>query len=175
MNYTVDDQPWLTTAAINYLNNYINKIYNIKILEFGSGGSTLWFAKQANINTIISIEHDPRWLKKVESKLQTLNLSNKNLKRFLLNTPNYFLICNNYPNNFFDIILVDSIQRIKCIENSIRVLRPGGILILDNCENEKYKVIYNLLRNWKLTKTKELIKKNSKTSMHYTDWWIKPD
>ena len=69
MNYTVDDQPWLTTAAINYLNNYINKIYNIKILEFGSGGSTLWFAKQANINTIISIEHDPRWLKKVESKL----------------------------------------------------------------------------------------------------------
>lgn len=51
------DQSWLTRSANEILNSWLTK--SDIGLEFGSGRSTLWFAKRMAYLT--SVEHDPVW------------------------------------------------------------------------------------------------------------------
>ena len=50
--------PWLTPAAVQFLKGYLKA--SDQGLEFGSGGSTIWFAKR--IDSLTSIEQKvPIW------------------------------------------------------------------------------------------------------------------
>ena len=51
--------PWLTEGAIEFLEQYLTEHPSAKILEFGTGASTIWFAKRTP--NLYSIEHDPSW------------------------------------------------------------------------------------------------------------------
>ena len=56
--------PWLTDQSITFLEGFVkNIVNNPKILEFGSGSSTLFFANKSS--EIVSFEHDPQWHKHV--------------------------------------------------------------------------------------------------------------
>ena len=49
--------PWFTYSAIEFLSERMNKKMNV--FEFGSGNSTLFFAKR--VNQITSVEHNKDW------------------------------------------------------------------------------------------------------------------
>lgn len=66
VNYLELEQPWLTPKAIDFLNENVQKYDTI--LEFGTGGSTVYFAKKCL--KIVSIEDDELWFKKVQNKLK---------------------------------------------------------------------------------------------------------
>jgi len=169
---TIDSRPWLTDQAINFIEHLCQIKPNLKILEFGSGGSTIWFAQRTN--NLVSIEHNPKWYNLVTQVLETLNL-NLLVTRKLLNPPAYYQICAEFADNYFDLILIDAIERINCTAQAVRILKPGGVLMLDNCERPQYLPIYEKLANWELIKSTQIITQNNQEITHYTDWWIKPN
>src|SRR5262245_18982304 len=59
--------PWFSYAAIDFLEDYLEP--NMSVCEYGSGGSTLFFAKRTR--SVFSIENDPRWFELLSCRLQT--------------------------------------------------------------------------------------------------------
>ena len=142
------ETPWLTENAINYILDYINnQKKQINMLEFGSGGSTIFFSK-FNIN-LISIEHDEIWAYNVQNKINKKNCklvlkkSNVIENTDYLETP-YFNAVDDLEIKNFDIILIDGRNRVDCFKKSEPLLKKGGLLILDNSEREEYKEIFIL-------------------------------
>src|SRR3990167_4328675 len=71
-------------------------------------------------------------------------------KLILLPKP-YYSIANLFPDEYFDLILVDGRNRKGCILHAIRTLKRGGVLMLDNAERPYYKKAIELLEGWKAT------------------------
>lgn len=153
--------PWLTYPAISWLNKYINK--EMKVFEFGSGNSTLFFSNRAA--SVISVEHDEKWYGKVAAQLKNNNIQNCRYSLFEPesapystgkkkaipgnyeaagekyrnnNFRNYCQSIAEYPDGYFDIILVDGRARASCLFHAKDKLIKGGIIILDNSERSRY-------------------------------------
>lgn len=164
--------PWLTEKAISFLDEFLNKNPDAKILEFGCGGSTIWFSKKTS--KLVSIEHDKEWYNSVKSYIEN-NAECNQVDMRLIDRP-YYGICDQFPDDFFDLILVDGRDRVKCVEKSIRILKKGGVLMLDNAERPWYAHVVTLLHNWQWHKTTQ----EQPDAYHFwysgwqTHWWIKP-
>jgi hypothetical protein len=113
--------PWFNYDAIDFLKSYITK--GMTVLEFGSGGSTLFFSDHCK--SVVSIEEEEnltnhiKWIKYVKKNLH------KNNVRFL-----------SYGSNIigkYDIVLIDGTdQRLKSAKLSYNLLKPNGIMIIDD-------------------------------------------
>lgn len=129
------DLPWLTQGANQFLSGYIRP--SDVGLEFGSGRSTLWFAARAS--KLVSVEHDRDWYEKVSASLMQKRLANVDY-RYLAGDLDDFLvmeraiqaITNQFEASHFDFVLVDGVCRDICAREAIRLIRPGGILVIDN-------------------------------------------
>ena len=69
---TCPNQPWLTRTANEILNTYLKK--SDIGLEFGSGRSTLWFAKR--VAKLTSVEHNEIWVANVRAMLNKAGIEN---------------------------------------------------------------------------------------------------
>ena len=148
--------PWINFDSYSWLMKNIKK--TMTIFEFGSGGSTLFFAK--NMRKLVSVEHDAKWFGAVSKKINDFGLTNcdyklvepKKLGR-KANSQNSLYISNDYEgyhfldyvktiekyeNQSFDVVFIDGQVRNACIQHSIPKVRKGGILILDNSERQIY-------------------------------------
>lgn len=158
--------PWITFEAIDYLNEIIKS--DMKVFEFGSGGSTKFFTKR--VAEVTSVEHDQRWYEKIKQELgeaPNLNLILVEGKQFLPNYEqivydeeddnldywDYSRIILNFKDDYFDLILIDGKARNACIMNSLNKLKPGGILILDNSHRISYQDSLINLKGWLLLKS----------------------
>lgn len=159
---SIRNAPLLTPEATDFVKNFLKQKPDANVLEFGSGGSTIWMSKLTK--KLVSIEHDTEWYNKVKNNLQQDTTCNPVDLR-LFSRP-YHGVCEQFESEFFDLIIVDGRDRMKCFEASIKLLKPGGILMLDDAQREKYKKAQDLLRDWQFTKT------ISKARDTY--WWQKP-
>lgn len=121
------ERPWLTKEAVLLLERLLKP--DDVGLEFGSGRSTIWFAKR--VKKLISTEHDNFWFEKINKKLKEKGLINK-VDYKLKNENNYLDILNDIKDNSVDFVLVDGLKRDVCASKSIPKLNPGGLLIIDN-------------------------------------------
>ena len=129
------DAPWMARTANEILASYL-KTSDIG-LEFGSGRSTIWFAKR--IKHLTSVEHHEGWYQKVRQMLESNDLQNvdyhfipKNREDDDANDADYVKILERVATNSVDFVLVDGVYRDFCALNSLRVIRPGGVLIIDD-------------------------------------------
>lgn len=162
--------PWITKDAIIFLNSLDLSNYNI--LEFGMGGSTIYFASRCK--HLISIEHDSNWYKNVNKYLVD-NTMDKNVQSYLKQRP-YNTICETLTNIKFDLIFIDGRDRVECAKSSIKLLSDHGIIMLDNAERERYSEIYDLLKDFKFFKTVQLEpdEYDGSFSVNWqTNWWTK--
>lgn len=119
--------PWMVPAFVEWIEPRLTK--EMTVWEFGSGNSTLWFARR--VKQISTVEHHKLWadaLRPIRSK----------------NTAHWFIPANvedHYP--FIhpstlspDILIVDGMQRDACIQNALPQLKPNTLIILDNSESE---------------------------------------
>jgi hypothetical protein len=158
--------PWITIEAKNTLLKYFKAKKHIKlnVFEYGSGGSSLFFLKN-NCN-VYTIEHDNNWLIKTMNEVDKENLSSfwhpeliepekltHDHKLVEANPKHYFSQDSNftnhtfisyassidvYPEQFFDIIMIDGRARPSCIMHASTKLKSGGLLIIDNSERDYY-------------------------------------
>jgi hypothetical protein len=117
--------PWLGYRAIKHLDNLLQPDW--KMLEWGSGMSTLWFAQR--VGTLISIEDYQPWYQKVRSTLSKVDNVDYQLK-----ANNQYWNLDQYPDNTFDFILIDGSQRGNCAKIAITKIKRGGYIYLDNSD-----------------------------------------
>lgn len=181
------DHPWLTPQAIWILDTWLTKD-DIGI-EWGSGKSTLWFAKR--VKQLLSIEHDPVWYDKVSIQLKRVGAGNVDYHLLPTKTSNgsspYADIAKCYPDQYFDFALVDGKVRHICMERILPKLRVGGILILDNSERyvpsdskgtyfERNRLVREFAEEWNavLTRLEKWRTVATNNGILCTRFWIKP-
>ena len=132
---TCPNQPWLTQTANEILNTYLKK--SDIGLEFGSGRSTLWFAKR--VAKLTSVEHNEIWVANVRAMLYKAGIENVDY-RFLpkvadegeASDAEYVRIIGEFDDNSLDFCLVDGVYREFCALKVVEKIRPGGVLVIDD-------------------------------------------
>src|SRR5687767_11722284 len=64
--------PWFSYAAIDFLDTYLQSY--MKVCEYGSGGSTLFFSRR--VKSVYSIEDNAEWFSLVTNKVEEKNIRN---------------------------------------------------------------------------------------------------
>src|SRR5215813_10406387 len=68
--------PWFSYAAIDFLETFVGPEMNV--FEYGSGGSTVFFARRAR--QVVSVEDNPKWYEWVKRRLEQQGLVNASLR-----------------------------------------------------------------------------------------------
>jgi len=121
--------PWLTYSAIDFLKERMNN--NLTILEFGSGNSTLFFAKR--VKKVTSVEHDNTWFQNIIRK----KISNVKIKFVSSATAKDYLQPLDEDGKY-DVIIIDGLYRNECIKASLKHLSEVGVIVLDDSERDDY-------------------------------------
>jgi hypothetical protein len=131
------DAPWLTSAAVFALSEYLRP--TDFGFEWGSGRSTLWFAQR--VGRLISVEASGEWHSKVKQWLGATKLQAEVDYRHIAcefaetaepASHPYANAINELPDQSLDFALVDGHIRLTCMRAVLPKLKPGGLLILDN-------------------------------------------
>lgn len=122
--------PWISYSAIRDFKTFLEINPDSRVLEYGSGMSTLWFAR--HVQNLFSAEDDINWYKMLEDKISSRSLHSCHLE-FCHDKESFtnFMAEDEYG---FDLILIDGHYRSDCVKNAIKLLRPGGFLYLDNSD-----------------------------------------
>jgi len=127
--YTIEvGYPWLSYGAVIAIEQNLKPTHNV--LEFGCGGSTIFFSKRCN--TVRSYDGNPGWVEKVRSALP--------------NPSNVSFVCGEHealvesirkePDGYYDWLLSDIGNdykfRLRVMNESIPKLKKGGYMIVDN-------------------------------------------
>ena len=142
------DHPYYVPAVIKFLSEYLQDT-NAQVFEWGSGISTIWYAKRTQ--SLVSIEHNIGWYDRVGNWLQLDNLENVDLKYIDSETDQYRVYTQAiaaYDDDSFDIVAVDGRNRVDCIEQAIDKVKVGGYLILDDSHRARYQPAFDLLTNY---------------------------
>jgi hypothetical protein len=132
--------PWITYPAIEFLKGRIHA--NMSIFEYGSGGSTLWWA--SHVKEVISVEHDKEWYQQIARIVP----NNVTLHYVSLEHDNAYSTKIAEFNNRFDIVIIDGRDRVNCAINSISALKVDGVIVWDNSDRNEYQPGYDyLLKN----------------------------
>lgn len=166
-------QPWITAEVVDFMRGYLESIENPKILEFGSGCSTAFFAQYTS--NLVTIEHNPRWHEVVKKHIDENNLSVD--LRLVQN--DYYRECEKFPKDYFDFVLIDAQHRINCLRHARDIVKSGGVLMLDDSTfKEEYKVADEIMDDWQRFfingPKKNPLNPDEPEKIAATTWWIKP-
>lgn len=163
-------QPWMTYDAQQFLAEICKP--DMRIFEWGSGGSTLFFASRCA--QVVTIEHDAPWVGFVREKIRQCGIKNVDLRGVAgektdgslpLNPENaddfaskdpksaglsfekYVKTIDDFPPEYFDMVVVDGRARNSCIKRAIPHIRQGGFLAVDNADRKYYLAPFPQLNN----------------------------
>jgi predicted O-methyltransferase YrrM len=132
--------PWVTEDALALLDQLLAPTN--RGLEFGSGGTTPWFA--GRVEFLDSVEGGEPWHAATKKHLAELGITNVGLhlasgEELGYGTPAHRdAYVNANPDlqpESLDFVFVDGEYRDDCAVRGLRLLKPGGLLILDNAES----------------------------------------
>ena len=125
--------PWMHPAAVLYLKSLID--VNSIVIEHGCGGSTLWLSKQ--VKELHSYEHFKEWFDTISAKVA----GHENIFVHLRDDPPLF------PDIKADLLLVDGfgVQRPDWIRAAHKIVKPGGVVVVDNSERPQYQAALGAL------------------------------
>lgn len=120
---TITPYPWLHPAAVCYLDALLD--HNMDVIEHGCGGSTLWLARR--VRTVTAHEKNKSWV----DKITALGLDNVTILHG---------IWAGTDSKQYDMLFVDGFNhdRPMWIRAAPRMVKPGGIVVVDNTEREQY-------------------------------------
>jgi hypothetical protein len=123
--------PWYTYSAIDFLSS--RDFTNCRILEFGAGQSTLWWAARAQ--SVVSLEDDPKWFAKLTPNLPP----NVHLVLLEPNSGPPFeaavaAALSGLASPPFDIVVVDGLPRNIAAKLSYNLVSAKGAIVCDNSE-----------------------------------------
>lgn len=125
-------QPWISYDATKRLDAFMAEAPR-SVLEFGSGNSTIWFAKRAAV--LHTVEHNAEWHRRVQGLLAGTSKRGTVIHELREREEDYTTFRANSDQQW-DIILIDGIWRLPVARYHVDKLAPSGILYLDNSDAE---------------------------------------
>lgn len=143
-------KPQMSRAEVLKIKDILSKQRSpVSILEWGSGGSTVYFTEflsSKNISyTWTSLEYNKVWYDQVFNKVKDnknvnlvlFDVGNTELKQRSLPMDEYVF----YPSTLekkYDIIFVDGRKRRRCLMESLKLLKPDGLVLLHDARRTYY-------------------------------------
>lgn len=133
--------PWMNYSIVKVLEEGLRKAKNVKLFEYGSGASTLFFAN--NVDKVYSLEHDVEWFNKVKAEVP------ENVEVFFQEEDKDGGYCRaiSQTNTLFDVVVVDGRDRPNCVRQAINYLTERGVIILDDSHREGYQSVLKEIRD----------------------------
>lgn len=120
--------PWLVRDMVDILENWLKP--TDRGIEWGSGRSTIWFAER--VGSLVSVEHSPDWYRRVGAELKQKGLQNVEY-HLCEDEVDYCKVVDTLSPESIDFCLVDGVARDDCALAAIYLVKPGGIVLVDNC------------------------------------------
>jgi predicted O-methyltransferase YrrM len=130
--------PWFSYAVIDFLKSYLRT--EMRVFEFGSGGSTLFFAQHSK--SVTSVEDNAHWCELVAVKLARRRIKNVDLRYVpVAFTNEQEFMASDYLNavrqSVIDVIVVDGTEwtanvRPICFHAAEKQVAPSGIIVVDD-------------------------------------------
>ncbi len=149
------DVPWWTFEAADEVAEFLRGRPDARVLEWGSGASTVWLSQRAG--TVVSIEHDPRWAARTARALAARDAENVQLRvvqptRLVppggvpsakpgfagLDFEAYADAVDAVPGDL-DLVVIDGRAREACLVRAIDRLAEGGLIVFDNVDRQRYR------------------------------------
>lgn len=149
------DVPWWTFEAADEVAAFLAERPGARVLEWGSGASTVWLSQRAG--AVTSIEHDPRWAARTARALAARDADNVELRvveptRLVppggvpsakpgyagLDFERYADAVDAVPGEL-DLVVIDGRAREACLARAIDRLADGGLIVFDNVDRERYR------------------------------------
>lgn len=168
-----DERPWVVFSALDFLDKILRK--DMVVFEFGSGGSSAYFASKTS--KVYTVEHERDWFERTSLFMVKRQYNNwigllveptlkqdrelnddanpdhyaSSLKEFSNDSFfNYAHSIDKFDDAYFDVVMIDGRARVSCFQQAKSKVKKGGYIILDNSERESYKFIHEHLNeaNW---------------------------
>lgn len=158
--------PYMCWGAIDLLRREVGE--GTKVFEYGSGGSTVFLAGLGA--ELVSVEHDAQWYGLIQKRLVDLDLNRvdhrfvppvypaswgdlgrgdvygSGMERYVgMDFRDYVEVINEFPDSYFDVLIIDGRARVKCAQVGLAKVRNGGLLLLDDSRRARYGEIRRLL------------------------------
>lgn len=116
--------PWFTYPAIDFITQVVRREWSV--FEWGSGHSTLWWAKR--VRTVTSVEDNRGWYDSVRARIPgNVTLSWQGEADDYVRT-----ICAN--GQAFDVVVIDGSHRNECAGIVTDCVAPSGLIVFDNTD-----------------------------------------
>ena len=123
--------PWYTYPAIDFLTQ--RDFSGKRVLEFGGGQSTLWWAGRAA--SILTLEEDESWYRSLKPRVgANVDLHHVAVDHATRTVEPVRALLEAQGSAKFDVIIIDGHLRRELTDLAFRHLAPLGALILDNAE-----------------------------------------
>lgn len=119
--------PWFTYPAIALLAERVRP--HLRVLEFGSGMGTLWWAGRTA--ECIAIEHDAAWADQIRARCPA------SIRQVPGDTPGDYVAAAEGLGRFH-VVVVDGLHRNECLAAAMELLSEDGIVILDDAQRPEY-------------------------------------
>lgn len=121
--------PWYTYPAIEYLDHL--DFSKLTVFEYGSGNSTLWWAKRAL--SVTSVENDENWYEKIQAMIKSRQADDSRTSYLLEADRGSYVASLSKPH---DVVIVDGRFRKACVEHLLSSDTAGNVsmLIFDNSD-----------------------------------------
>ena len=156
-----EGRPWITFAAEEALQGLLAN--SARVFEWGAGGSTLFFGQR--VNELGTVEHDREWLQRTAALLPSREsfrwrafwvepvrrtkpteypetdpeaYASTDARFAQMSFADYARVIERYPDNYFDIVLIDGRARPACFKHAVAKVKLGGHIVVDNSEREAY-------------------------------------
>lgn len=123
------EMPWMNYPLIAFLEKRLKKDMNL--FEYGSGYSTVFFSKL--VARVTSVEYERTWYDIVAKKVG----DNVDLVFCEEDYDGEYCRCIGRTKYQYDMVVVDGIDRVSCIRQSIASLSGGGVVLLDDSHREE--------------------------------------
>lgn len=144
--------PWMTYPCVHFLAQRLRP--EVRLFEFGGGGSTRWFA--ARCAKVTTLEHDPAWVARLRPSLPenvTLHCEPVEDARpygelafGAVDESSPYVDFIARAGGPWEVIVIDGILRNACIRAALAHLTPQGVLVVDNSDYPEIRPGLELLR-----------------------------
>jgi hypothetical protein len=148
--------PWWPYAMVEYMDGALPR--PSRVLEFGGGGSSLWLVDRGAELTVV--EHHPDWIGQLRRSLpdsvELLAIAKNPTGTIGSGAESgyfddYVAAVDRYPDETFDLVIVDGRARVDCARRAMAKVKPGGMLLLDDSDRPRYRPAAHALAGWPVT------------------------
>ena len=122
--------PWMNLAVVSILEERLTN--DLNLFEFGSGYSTLFYAKK--VRAVTSVEYDEKWLHIIQPQLA----ENVNIIFQKNDIDGDYCRVIGLTDAKYDVVIIDGRDRVNCIKQSIASMSAQGVMLLDDSQRERY-------------------------------------